>query len=399
MRPLAAGIVLGLILSVIPATGTANAAAPQAEGGAGGAGAIGIPLVQPQARKAVPRLVVRKRVRGLSKPWDVKAITGGRLLITERDSGRLLLAGKGGKREVRFGSNKVWVSGETGLMSLEVDPGFDRNRRFYTCQGWRSNGRNDVRVIAWRLSKSGGKATRIRTLLKGLPTTTGRHGGCRLLIAADGSMFVGTGDAAVGTNPRDLRSLGGKTLRLKRFDGAPWPTNPFFGGSGNRRYVYTYGHRNIQGLAQRADGSIWSAEHGPDKNDEVNRLVPGGDYGWNPVPGYNESVPMTDFGLPGKQRAAKWRSGRSTLATSGAMWISGKKWGALEDTLAVAALKTERVVFLSFNKSGTLQGVRTPRALGKFGRLRSISPAGNGDLFITTDTDDQGGSVLRVSPR
>ena len=85
----------------------------------------------------------------------------------------------------------------------------------------------------------------------------------------------------------------------------------------------------MQGLAERADGTLWSVEHGPDRDDEVNLLVSGGDYGWNPVPGYNESVPMTDQVLPGDQRGARWRSGSPTLATSGATFVHGQRWGAL----------------------------------------------------------------------
>ena len=80
--------------------------------------------------------------------------------------------------------------------------------------------------------------------------------------------------------------------------------------------MFTYGHRNVQGLAQRRDGTLWSVEHGSYRDDEVNLLRPGGDYGWNPVPGYNESVPMTDQSLPGRQVGARWRSGDPTLATS-----------------------------------------------------------------------------------
>lgn len=346
----------------------------------------------------MPALRVTKRVRGLSSPWDVKSIGNGRLLVTERDTGRLITVGQGGKRQVQFPSGNVWVSGETGLMSLEVDPRFAQNRRFYTCQGWESGGGHDVRVIAWTLNRRATRATLADTLISGFPTTSGRHGGCRLLITRDGALVVGTGDAAVGTNPRDLGSLGGKTLRLDPQTGAPWPSNPFFGADSSvARYLLTFGHRNVQGLAQRGDGSIWSIEHGSFRDDEVNRLVPGGDYGWNPVPGYNESVPMTDFGLPGKQYGAKWRSGDPTLATSGGVFVRGKQWGALNGTLAVAALKSERVLFLGYSLGGKLVSRRAPAALRRYGRLRSISLADNGDLLITTDTD-AGGSVLRVSP-
>lgn len=351
-------------------------------------------------RRATPRLVVTKRVTGLSNPWDVQPLGNGRLLITERDTARLIVAGKGGKRVVKFPSGSVWVSGETGLMSLEVDPAFAKNRRFYTCSGgFTDGGGHDVRVNAWTLDKTLTRATLVKKLIGGFPTTTGRHGGCRLLITSNGSLLVGTGDAAVGTNPRDLDSLGGKTLRLNRLTGAPWPTNPFIdSASSRRRYVQTFGHRNVQGLAQRANGTLWSVEHGSYRDDEVNLLVNGGDYGWHPVPGYNESVPMTDFDLPGKQYGAKWRSGNPTLATSGASFVYGRKWGSLNGALAVAALKATRILFLTFDAKGKLVRKTVPPILQRYGRLRSVTFAPNGDLLVTTDTDSGGGSVLRIRP-
>ena len=164
-------------------------------------------------------------------PWDVKYTRSGRLLITER-SGRLFTWRLGELRQVSFPASTVWAQGETGLMSLAIDPGYKSNRRFYTCQGSpTSGGGHDVRVLAWRLNTAATAATLTQTLLTGLPSTTGRHGGCRLLIASNGSLMVGTGDAATGTNPQDLTSLGGKTLRLNRTTGAPWPDNPFISSS------------------------------------------------------------------------------------------------------------------------------------------------------------------------
>ena len=349
----------------------------------------------------MPQLKITRQIRGLDHPWDVRSIGQGRWLVTERDRARLSLWHRGKKRTVRFPSGQVWVSGETGLMGLEVDPRYASNRRIYTCQGARTGGGgHDVRVIAWRLNKRATRATRITTLLRGLPAGSGRHGGCRLLIARDGSLLVGTGDAAEGTNPEDLRSLGGKTLRLDRITGDPWPTNPFVNaGNQNKRYLHTYGHRNVQGLAQRADGSLWSIEQGTYRDDEVNRLVAGGDYGYNPVPGYNESVPMTDQALPGRQVAARWRSGNPTLATCGGAWVRGKRWGALNGTLAVAALKASRIVFLDFDNRGRLLRTRSPKALRQFGRLRSVTTAPGGDLLVTTDNGGGNDVVLRVHPR
>jgi glucose/arabinose dehydrogenase len=345
-------------------------------------------------------LRITREARGLAQPWDVQHIGNGAFLVTERDTARLLRVKNGHVRRIAFPRSSVWVSGETGLMSLEIDPGFARNRRFYTCQGGhKSGGGHDVRVIAWRLNAGQTRARRSKVLLAGIQATSGRHGGCRLLIARNGSLMVGTGDAAVSSNPRNLRSLNGKVLRLNRTTGAPWSTNPYIHSTNRKkRYVLNYGHRNVQGLATRRDGTVWSVEHGPDRDDEVNLVVAGGDYGWNPGPGYDENVPMTDQSLPGRQIAARWRSGRPTLATSGATWVRGKQWGSLNGTLAVAALKGSRVVFMRFNASGVLQGTRTPAALRNFGRLRSISKAPNGDLMITTANGSRD-SVLRVHPR
>ncbi|MET0997810.1 MAG: PQQ-dependent sugar dehydrogenase [Marmoricola sp.] len=349
----------------------------------------------------VPVLQVRAIARGLTIPWDVKPVGGGRMLITERTTKRLLTLHKGKLRPVAYAASTVWAGGETGLMSLAVDPAFRSNRRFYTCQGGNvAGGGHDVRVVIWRLGRKARRATPVKTLIAGLPSTSGRHGGCRLLIATNGAMFVGTGDAATGTNARNLNSLGGKTLRLNRFTGAPWPQNPFISSSSrNARYVLTFGHRNVQGLAQRLDGSVWSVEHGSSRDDEVNKLVTGGDYGWHPVPGYNESVPMTDQGLPGPQVNAKWRSGSTTIATSGAAWVRGTQWGLYNGTLAVAALKGSRVLFMRFDSAGNFSYVKVPPALRRYGRLRSVTPVGNGDLLVTTANGNGRDYVLRIHPR
>jgi len=367
--------------------------------------AVGAPVGAPAAapvlaaghrHDAFPSLTVTRQVRGLATPWDVQRLPHGRLLISERDTHRLLIWRAGRKHAVRFPA-QVWVSGETGLMSLAVDPGFAKNRRVYTCFGGYTSTGHEVRVVAWRMNLHYTGVRRIRTLLRGLPATSGRHGGCRLLISRSGALLVGTGDAATGTNPQNLDSLGGKVLRISRFTGKPWPQNPWASSPKPRRFVLNYGHRNVQGLAQRADGSLWSVEHGPDRDDEINLVVAGGNYGWNPVPGYNEAVPMTDQSLPGTQIAARWSSGYPTIATSGAAWVSGSQWGSYNGTLAVAALKGSRLVFFKFDSAGHLLWTRTPPAVTLFGRLRSVTRAGNGDLLVTT-SNGTGDAVLRVSP-
>lgn len=385
MRLLGTAILAAAAVAVLPALppATAAPAVPDTD----------------QSAAAFPTLTVGAPVSGLDIPWDVKVLPSGRLLIGERTTKRLILWQGGTKRVLRFHTD-IWASGETGLMGLEVDPKFATNRRVYTCQGGtRADGSHDVRVIVWRMNYAYTAVGKIRTLVSGFPATSGRHGGCRLLITAKGALMVGTGDAATGTNPRNLHSFGGKTLRLNRATGAPYPGNPF-AYSSNRaaKYIYTYGHRNVQGLAQRGDGSLWSVEQGTYRDDEVNKLVMRGDYGYHPVPGYNESVPMTDQGLPGTQVNAKWSSGDPTLATSGATWVRGAQWGDYQNTLAVAALKASRIVFMKFDAAGTLLWTRSPDELQHHGRLRSVTSAPDGDLLITTSNGSGADLVLRVSP-
>jgi glucose/arabinose dehydrogenase len=350
--------------------------------------------------RRIPGLKLRTLVGGLEIPWDVQQVGSRRFLVTERSRPRLSLVVDGRRRTVDFPRRSVWVRGETGLMSIAVDPRFGRTHRFWTCQGGRTaGGGHDVRVVAWRLRGRPLRARRDGVVLKGIQATSGRHGGCRLLLVGNRMMYVGTGDAAVGTNPRNRRSLNGKVLRLDARTGRPWPTNPWADAANRKkRYVLTFGHRNVQGLARRRDGTIWSVEHGTWRDDEVNRLRRGGDYGWHPVPGYNEQVPMTDHGLPGRQVGARWRSGEPTLATSGATWVHGRKWGRLRGTLAVAALKSNRLLFMKFSTAGELRWVRAPRATRQLGRLRSVTRTRANDLLVTT-SNGSNDRVVRVSPR
>ena len=353
------------------------------------------------ARAHRPDLRVHRVVTGLDHPWDTKFLPGGTMLITERDRARLSAYDHGVRTTVRFPSRRIWVSGETGLMSMEVDPRFTSNRRIYTCSGWvtRSGG-HDVRVNAWHLNRALTRARHVETLVHGFPTSSGRHGGCRLLITRNGSLLVGTGDAAETPNPQSLHSLGGKTLRLDRMTGRPWPGNPWRHATNhNKRYIQTYGHRNVQGLAERKDGTLWNIEQGTYRDDEVNKLTNGGNYGWQPGPGYDESPPMTNHALPGRQIDARWSSGDPTLATSGGTFVYGRTWGRYAGALAVCALKASRVVLLKLDASGHLTWQRAPQALRSYGRIRSATLGPHHHLFLTTDNGGGNDVVLRVSPR
>lgn len=363
-----------------------------------------------------PALTVEVVKSGLSIPWDISFLPDGSMLYSERTLKKVhLVTPEGEDRVILDAPAGVWAAKETGIMAVEVAADFATTREFMTCHGYKSSTTQDVRVVRWRLDAARTTATKVKTLLYGLPSTSGHHSGCALVRGGGNALYVGTGDAFTGTTPQDLRSGGGKVLRINAVSGVRLPSNPFASSSNYMtQRIWTYGHRNIQGLARRSDGVIWSAEHGSYRDDEVNLLVGRGNYGWNPVPrtigdpSYNEGAnsPMTDYRLPGDQRSAKWRSGDPTIATSGIDFVKGaggQDWGSLEGTLAVSALKDMSLRFMRFDAAGMFVDLyRPPELVDTYGRLRAAVMGPDGALYLTTSntslTGDPIDKILKVTP-
>jgi aldose sugar dehydrogenase len=342
----------------------------------------------PPSSAGVPALDVAVVVDGLDHAWDVVQAPDGTLLVDERPGGFTAVLPDGSVREVDADFGDLFARGETGLMGLTLDPAFGENRRLYSCQGVRDG---SIEVIGWTVSADWASATRVADpLVGGLPLNerSGRHGGCRLRFTPDGALLVGTGDTAEGTAAQDPRSLGGKVLRVDPATG--------------EREVWTLGHRNVQGLAVRPGGDqVFAVEHGPDRDDEVNLLQPGGNYGWDPDGNgsYDESVPMTDESIEGAVPAV-WSSGQPTLAPSGAAFLDGRQWGAYDGLLLVGLLKARGVLALRLDDAGALlEQFRLPELDGAFGRIRSLTQGMDGALYVTTDNGANEDKVLRVTPR
>lgn len=341
---------------------------------------------------SVPAISVEEYVTGLNVPWDLAFAPDGTMLFTER-SGNLFARLTGGRvQRITADMSDFRASGEGGLMSILVDPEFSSNRRFYTCQTHRDP--REVQVIAWTVDDDYTEGTRANDPLVGGMPGGGRHSGCRLRFGPDGYLWIATGDAATGTVSQDLNSLGGKVLRVDASTGAGASGNPF----PSAPLVYTYGHRNVQGLALRPGTSqMWSVEHGPNVDDEINLLTAGGNYGWDPVPGYNERVPMTDLAKFPSAVEARWSSGRTTLAVSGGIFLEGTQWGAWEGRFAVAALRDMELHLFEFDSDGNLLShVSVAELNGTYGRLRSPVMGPDGALYITTSNRGND-KILRVT--
>lgn len=369
-----------------------------------GAGATGSPPAV-GARAGVPGLDVQVVASGLDIPWDLDFIDATHYLLTERP-GRLWMGSTAaGSTLTRvtapLADLNLVASG--GLMGLVVDPGFATNRLFYTCQTHKAP--NDVRVVRWRLNAAGTSASRVGApVIAGIPFGQ-PHFGCRLLNAPDGTVLVGTGDAALATAPQNRDSLAGKILRVRRSGAIP-ADNPWASATTPRRYVWNFGHRNIQGLAVRPGTTqVFNAEHGPDWDDEVNLVKKAANYGWNPVdpsgaPGYFQQVPMTDLAKFPKAVRAVWSSGVPTLATSGLSFVTGAGWGTYAGQAFVAQLKGSAVLTLTLDAAGAVTATGSvPELAGTYGRLRTIRQAPDGALYVLTSNGGRADVVLRVTPR
>ncbi|GHH54539.1 PQQ-dependent sugar dehydrogenase [Lentzea cavernae] len=341
----------------------------------------------PSKAPAPAGLQVEEVAGGLQHAWDIGFLPDGSMLVTERP-GTIKIVKSGQVTPLDIDLGDVQARGEGGLMGLVVHPD---NQRFTVCY----NTSDDVRLVTFRLD--GTKATKTKDLLTGMPSnSSGRHSGCRPTLAPDGTMFVATGDIAQARNPQDRTSLGGKVLRIDPETGEGAAGNPFIAsGNANERRVYSYGHRNVQGVVFRPDSDqIFSSEHGPSVDDEVNLLAKGANYGWDPSKGgaqsrYDESVPMTDLQRFPDAVPAVWSSGSPTEAICQAAFWNGK--------LAITALKGSKLLLFTLDATGKVQNVSIPEELNdKYGRLRAARTAPDGSLYVTSSngTDDK---LLRLS--
>jgi glucose/arabinose dehydrogenase len=285
-------------------------------------------------------------------------------------------------------------------MSLDLAPDFATSRRVFVC--FASTLGPDVRIARLTLNAGYTAVTNRTDIVTGMPVNPvgelGRHSGCRLRFGPDRALWVGTGDAAVGTNPQSPVSLGGKVLRIDQ-NGA--------GVAGNAGFpfdprIMSWGHRNVQGIAFRGL-QAFGVEHGTGCDDEVNRLVVG-NYGWDPVPQapgrpqYDESAPMTDLRKYPQAIRATWSSGCPTIAPSGATFVFGRQWGTWNGGLVMGVLKGQHLRMLQISADGT-RTLAQSVSLTDHGRLRTPAVGPDGALYVTTGNGANIDEILRVTPR
>lgn len=309
-----------------------------------------------------PPAVVDTIATGLQAPWGLAFLPDGDALVTERDSTRVLRISAGDRSVTEVGRvDLASPGGEGGLLGVAVSPGFaqDSTLFFYATTD------DDNRIVSARLRPGTGRLGPVEDVLTGIPNAQ-IHDGGRLAFGPDGHLYASTGEAGVPELAADLDSLGGKVLRITA-GGEPAPGNPF----GDE--VYSYGHRNVQGLAFDPAGRLWASEFGQDTFDELNRIDAGADYGWPEVEGPG--------GADGAARGytepqATWSTDEAS--PSGLAYAGGSLW--------MAALRGSRLWQIPLE--GDTAGRPRAHFVGDYGRMRTVVAAPDGTLWVTTSNTD-----------
>lgn len=311
----------------------------------------------------------------LSIPWAVDISQNGDVYFTERTGTVWKIENAGESPQALFTFRAPFVSpGEGGLMGIALDPDFSQNHYIYVMHTYQLGNRIYNRVV--RLVEYNGKAVLDQILLDKIPGGLNHNGG-RLKIGPDGKLYITTGDAGEPALSQDSSSLAGKILRLE-LDGTIPQDNPFPGSP-----VYSLGLRNPQGLAWDTTGKLYATEHGQNAQDEINFIVPRGNYGWPVLKGDEDTG---DTGM----RKPIISSQNETWAPSGIAFVKEGPW---RDKLAVAGLFGKELLVFTLNEDGSAVTNKEIWLADEYGRLREVVQAQDGSLYITTNNRDGRGNA------
>ncbi|MER5210663.1 PQQ-dependent sugar dehydrogenase [Streptomyces sp. NPDC002838] len=340
--------------SAAPSRAASGSSSPAGQGGEAAAPAKG------------SAKVVRTVTEDLSTPWGLAPLPDGDLLVSSRDEATVTrVDGESGKKTELGEVPGVSPAGEGGLMGLALSPDYASDHMVYAYFTSASDNRI-VRMLYDEQKPPGEQLGAPDTIFRGIPKGFVHNGG-RIAFGPDKMLYAGTGESGEEGLSQDRNSLGGKILRLTP-EGEPAPGNPFPDSP-----VYTYGHRNVQGLAWDGKQRLFAAEFGQDTWDELNAIKPGDNYGWPEAEGKSSNA---EYHNP----LAQW--GTDEASPSGIAYAEGSIW--------MAGLKGERLWRIPLK--GTAASA-DPQAFlqGEYGRLRTVAPAGGDKLWlVTSNTDGRG---------
>lgn len=361
-----------------------------------------LPLMLPAAAEAQPAVIRTEAAsvravpvaRGLENPWSMAFLPDGRILVTERP-GRMRIVDANGQLSAPLGNvPKVSDSGQGGLLDVTLDADFARNRRIYFTYAEPGDGGAGTALASATLTDAA--LSDVKVLFRQQPKLGGGlHFGSRVVIGPDGKLWLGLGERYRRDEAQNLNVHLGKLIRLNT-DGSVPSDNPFIGRSDARPEIWSYGHRNIQGMARHPQtGIVWLHEHGAQGGDEINIPERGKNYGWPVIThGIDYSGAKIGIGTSGPGMEQPLLHWTPSIAPSGMAFYTGDKVPAWRGNLFVGSLKfgtLHRVVL-----DGT-KVVRQEQMLKEIGdNIRDVRDGPDGHLYIATDSPD--GRILRLEP-
>jgi glucose/arabinose dehydrogenase len=346
-------------------------------------------------RSSAGPIEVSTIARGLVHPWGLALLPDGRILVTERP-GRFRIVSRDGDLSPPLKNvPEVWASGQGGLLDVVLDKSFAGSKTLYFCFAEQAEGGGRTAVARATLGEDRLQDVEVIFRQEG-PLSSGNHYGCRIAQADDGNLFVTLGEHF---NHRDeaqnLANHLGKVIRIAP-DGSVPADNPFVGRADAKPEIWSYGHRNEQGLAiNPATGDLWEVEHGPRGGDEVNIIGKGKNYGW-PVIGYgidyNGAKIHASAAKEGMEQPVKYWV--PSISPSGMAFYTGTLFPPWKGSLFTGALSGKMLVRLSLSGNEVTGEERLLEDLNE--RIRDIRQGPDGALWLLTDST--AGRLLRVSP-
>ncbi len=310
---------------------------------------------------------------GLSVPWDIVFLPDGKMLFSERPGRVRIYQNDSLLPNPALLVPDIEVKGKMGLLGLCLHPDFSVNHFIYLAYNYREEEKTFLRVARYSFDKD--SLLNPVTIIEDIPGVF-NHTGSRLAFGPDRKLYISTGDADVPVLAQDLKACNGKILRLND-DGSIPGDNPFVHNDTARKEIWTYGHRNPQGLVFRpGTGKLYDSEHGPTGGDEINLIKKGDNYGW-PVTHHRDTAsgmrsPLMEF--------------TPSIGPSESLFYSGKAFPALKGHLLVACMRGEAILNVSFSGSRISQYQFLLKK--KFGRIRALAEGPDGYLYISTSMVD-----------
>lgn len=333
---------------------------------------------------------------GIAIPWGMVWLNDTDLLVTDRSGELRMIRNDTLLEQVITGVPKVDARGQGGLLDIEKDPNYETNGWLYLAySGFEGDAKgSNTSVVRAKLDKSSMSLTDVEVIFDGSPNTSNpRHFGSRLEFGSDGHLYISVGDRGERSEyPQRLDADAGKIHRINP-DGSIPKDNPFVGKKDHNDTIYSYGHRNPQGMARHPKtGDIWTHEHGPRGGDEINRVKAGVNYGW-PVISYGinySGTSFTDITSKEGMEQPDWQWTPS-IAPSGMVFVTGDQYPEFKGHMLVGALKFAHGVLVEMKDDKVVAHYKLFEGAG---RIRSLSTSPDGTIYLGVD----GSGIFKVVP-